>query len=343
MRVLFSVAIGTSLLRLVPGQAPKAHAAGSLSRVAGANRIETAIKVSEQLFPANDSAGGVILARQDTFPDALTANSLTGLFDAPILLTSPGTSLNANVRAEIDRVLASGSTVVIIGGPAAISSTVDEELSGTYVVERLAGADRYETAQLIKERGDKLRGGTTPTTLIARGDTYPDALSGSSYAAFAGVPILLVRHDEIPLVEQSSFNPSMQSPFILGGTAAVGDAVLSSIESSTGSIAIRIGGADRYETAQKIADYFFPTPLAISLATGRNFPDALAGGVLAGLSILSPVGMPMLLVEKNVVPPSIENYLTGHAATIDDATSGYLFGGTAALSIETELAAEALL
>lgn len=321
----------------------EAQASGSLNRIFGQNRRETAIEVSQQLFPVTDSAGGVLLARQDSFPDALTASSLAGLMRAPILLTAPGAGLDSAVRAEIDRVLAAGAPVVLVGGTSALSSTIEGELAGAYAVERLAGSTRYETARLVKERGDAVRGDMASAAFVARGDTYPDSLSISSYAAFTGTPILLVEPNDVPAVVEPLLDTKIATPYVLGGSAAVSDAVLAEVESRTSNIATRISGDDRFATSAAIAEYFFPSPVAASFATGRNFPDALAGGVLAGLSILSPSAMPLLLVESGSVLDSISTYLTAHASTIDDVTSGYLFGGEAVITLDNELAIENLL
>lgn len=340
-KLLFSTGLAVGLLSWVGlCVLQPAQAAGSLQRVSGPNRLGTAIETSRQLFPVADSAEGVILARQDTFPDALAASSLAGIVRAPILLNAPGTGLDPLVHGEIDRLLTPGKPVFIIGGAAALSASIDAELGGVYAVERLAGADRYETAIKIKERGDAARGFTVAAALFARGDSYADALSGSSYAAFSGTPIVLVQRDAVPASVLPALTADLASPYILGGTAAVSDAVLAHIETSTASPATRISGADRYATSAAISQYFFANPLAVMFATGQNFPDALAGGVLAGLTVLSPSGLPILLVQKESVPQAIEGYLAAHKSTIDDATSGYIMGGESAVTLETELLLE---
>ena len=60
----------------------------------------------------------------------------------------------------------------------------------------------------------------------------------------------------------------------------------------------RIAGADRYETAAALsrAHFFAGVPVAF-VATGRNFPDALAVGPVAGIQ-----GGPVLLTDPNFLP-----------------------------------------
>jgi lactocepin len=315
-------------------------ASGELFRLSGTNRIATAIAVSERLFPLPDSAGAVVLARSDAFPDALTAASLAGLLMAPILLTPSGQALSKGVQTEIDRVLLPGKPVIIIGGTSALQSSIDSLLGGTYSVERLAGNNRYHTAALIKERGDIVRGSAATSVIVASGDSFPDALSASSYAAFSGVPITLVKKESIPVESAALFVPAVDAAFVIGGTAVISDATVVAIEAGIGNVSQRLAGSDRYATSVAVANFFFATPLAVAVATGLSFPDALSGSVLAGKSPLSSSGMPMLLTKSTSAPSSILDYLSGHSATIDDTTSGYVFGGTSAVSSATEITLE---
>lgn len=60
---------------------------------------------------------------------------------------------------------------------------------------------------------------------------------------------------------------------------------------------VRVGGADRYETAALVSVARFPAASTVFIATGRNFPDALAASATA-----ARVGAPVLLVDTNIVP-----------------------------------------
>lgn len=323
--------------------APAANAAGDLARVLGANRIETAISICKRRFAAADSAKAVLLARSDQFPDALASASLAGLLNGCVLLVPPGHHFDAAVHAEVDRALPAGAPLIFVGGESALPKSFEAKLKGSYAVERLAGANRYETARLIKERGDTARGSVATAAIIASGENFPDALSASSYAAFSGTPILLVRKASVPPGTAPALTATIDSAFIIGGAAAVGDDVVTSIEAAIGNIAQRISGSDRYATSTAVADFFFATPFAVMIATGTNFPDALAGGPLAGSTLLSPAGMPLLLTKPTSVPPALASYLTLHAGSIDDTTSGYLLGGKSAVSTATEDTVEKLI
>jgi putative cell wall-binding protein len=339
-RLVVTLLVGALLLVSVPGDV---SAVGQLSRVAGSNRLQTAIATSQRLFATPDSAGAVILARSDDFADALAAASLAGLAKAPILLTPSGVGIDASVRTEIDRVLPAGKTIFLIGGTRALSSSVESTLRSTYGVERLAGTNRYDTSAKVKSRGDEVRGTAATSAIIASGQNFPDALAASAFAAYSGTPIVLVKKDAVPVESQGVLTSAVASTYIVGGTAALSDGVKQQIESLTGNLSARIFGADRYETAVRVAQFFFATPLALTIATGTDFPDALAGGPLAGSTLLSPTGTPLLLTKKTGAPASLSAYLASVAGSVDDATAGFVLGGTSVITTDTELAIENVL
>lgn len=94
---------------------------GNVVRISGANRYETCVKVSEQAFP--NGANTVWVVSGTDFPDALCVAPLA--VNGPILLTDPN-RLPPEVAAEIRRLKA--KKVVIVGGLASVSNTVEAEL-----------------------------------------------------------------------------------------------------------------------------------------------------------------------------------------------------------------------
>jgi putative cell wall-binding protein len=86
-------------------------------------------------------------------------------------------------------------------------------------------------------------------------------------------------------------------------------------------------GADRYDTAAKIAvGSGFSNVANVVIATGEQFPDALAGSPLA-----SALDSPVLLTAANSVPNA-----TGAALVTLKATNVTLLGGTSAISTGVE-------
>lgn len=81
-------------------------------------------------------------------------------------------------------------------------------------------------------------------------------------------------------------------------TATAGLIPLASGAGATASFSTtRYAGADRYDTAKLIAEGTFGTADNVLIATGQNFPDALAGNFYAGFK-----AGPVLLTEKASVP-----------------------------------------
>ena len=147
-------------------------------------------------------------------------------------------------------------------------------------VHRYSGADRYDVA--ISVAAEYAAG--VPVLYVAKGTDYPDALSAAPAAAAGGGPLLLTLPDTlIPRVRAEIARLQPAKIVVVGGEAAVSAAVYRELVTLSGSVT-RIGGADRYETSRNLVDYAFGATGAsrVYLATGTNFPDALAAGAVAG-------------------------------------------------------------
>ena len=293
-----------------PAVAPSTAGTAQVVDLAGADRIATAIAVSQQSFPSSGSAGAVVLARSDTFADALAGGPLAVAKNAPLLLT-PTDSLDPTVQAEIQRVLPSGGTVYLLGGTAALSDSVASSLTGLgFTVVRYAGVDRFDTAAQIATSGL----GAPTTVLLATGDDFADALSGGPAAVAAGGAILLTDGPTMPSETSAYLAAHPGTVYALGGPAATAD-----------PSATPIVGSDRYQTATMVASKWFSAPSAVGFASGADFPDALAGDAQMG-----HLGGPMLLLDPTATaaPAEVTTYLTSVAG---DLTSAFAYGGSAAL------------
>lgn len=282
------------------------HTSGVVRRISGQNRYETAAAISREAFPSKVPVA--YLARGDDFPDALAGAPVAAREGGPVLLTGrdaiPTPTANELIRLSPGR-------IVILGGTAVVSSAVEEEL-GNYTsgsVTRLTGADRYATAAAVS--GSHFPAGVE-VTYIAAGDTFPDALAGGSVAALQGGPILLVKRDLIPgstAEELRRLRPARI--VVLGGAGVVSNEVKAALAAYTDGTVDRLAGADRYETAAVISGTtFLPGPRIAYVATGLDFPDALAGVVLAGRS-----EGPILLVRLDSIPSDTLDELTRLAHT----------------------------
>jgi putative cell wall-binding protein len=282
--------------------------AGS-ARLEGENRIETALRISRDSFD-DGAAGAVLLARDDSFADALASATLALAEEAPVLLI-PSDGIPEAVLTEIDRVLGGAGRVYLLGGEAAIAPAVADELVALgHDVVRVAGDDRVATsvaiAQFLVDAG-----ATIEEVVLASATSFPDALSGAAYAAEKGAPVLLTAPDALsPAVKDLLVELGTDVAItVVGGTAGVSDAVVDEL-TALGFTVERLAGDDRYDTAVEIAKAGHVAPTVVIIATGRSFPDALAGGAYAGRN-----GAPLLLTGDEL-SDELAQYLTDNADTI---------------------------
>ena len=257
-----------------PAQTPKAT-----TRVAGADRINTAVEVSKKYYK---SAETVIIANSEKFADSLSASALSKALKAPILLVQKD-QLDSVVAQEIKRLGA--KNVVVIGG----EQSVDEAKNSLskYNVQTIAGSDRYETSAKIAQEIIK-RTGTTQA-VIASGETFADALTVAPLANKNNMPILLVQPNNIPKATQEVLK-QIKNTIIVGGEKTISKEVANKLPNPT-----RIAGANRYETAKKIYEYGFKDRTEVNIANGTNFADSL---------VIGSIDCPILLAESNEVPES---------------------------------------
>jgi hypothetical protein len=185
-------------------------------------------------------------------------------------------------------------------------------------VFRFAGSDRIDTAVLTShETWRTVNAGASDTrqqaqsVVLSRSDDFADALGGSSLAAHKGGPLLLTPTASLnteTLNEIKRVLPAHGTVYVLGGNAAISPAVQAAL-TRAGYTVSRIAGADRFETAVKIANAVSPNASDVLLATGTNFADALSAGAAAG----SYAGMTVVLTNGNTMPASTESYLEGKA------------------------------
>ncbi len=110
--------------------------------------------------------------------------------------------------------------------------------------------------------------------------------------------------------------PAGGTVYLLGGTAAIPATVATSL-TSLGFVPVRYAGADRFGTALAVADAL-NDPSTVLLATGVNFPDALAAGPAA-----AHVHGVVLLTNGSSLTPAVTAYLAAHPGTV------YAIGGPA--------------
>jgi putative cell wall-binding protein len=308
---LASAAAGSGTSATTPAASPRsATGQGTLTRIAGTDRILTSVAISQAGFTTNQSAQAVVLATGSGFADSLAGGPLAAHFQGPLLLVPP-TGLVDAVRSEIQRVLPAGRTVYVLGGTAAIPATVDTQIQAAgFNPVRVAGVDRFDTAVKVAQTL-----GDPPTVFEVDGTNFPDALSAGPAAALSHGAVLLTSGSTASpaTVAYLALHPA-DTRYAIGGPAAASDPT-----------AKPLVGADRYATSVVVAEQLFAAPSAVALAGGEEFPDALTGGPVAGLN-----GAPLILVPPTgALPPTVMSYLNRASNTV---LSAMLFGGTVAVS-----------
>jgi cell wall-associated protease len=287
-------------------------------RISGASRYDTAVDVSKKGWGASDKA---VLATGGDFPDALSAAPLAAYHNAPLLLTKTG-SMPKAVKDELKRLKV--KEVILIGGAGAISPTVEKELTALGIkqtaIKRISGKNRYETSVNIAKEMK-----TSTQAVVATGTTFADALSIAPIAGSQKMPILLTKPSALsPEVKAHLASKNYTKTFIIGGKGAVSDSAAKDIKNP-----VRLAGASRYDTNSAVITHFKASfdPKNMYLATGTNYPDALAGSVLAA---------------KNKAPLVLTSPKSPNAATVKtvktqlkSASEIYILGGQGALPTDS--------
>ncbi|MFL6114957.1 MAG: cell wall-binding repeat-containing protein [Catenulispora sp.] len=340
--------------------------ASHVIRLAGADRLDTAIKTSQSHWASAGVAGtkgtpakSVVLSRSDQFADALGGSALAAKVGGPLLLT-PTAGLTPQVKAEIQRVLGPGDgakTVYVLGGEKALSPAVAGALTAlNYHVQRVAGPDRYATAVEIAKTITG-PGGTPDYVLVATGQGFADALSAGAAAGAINAhqgksAVVVLTNDKVmpqptvdylaPLNARTNLGADHSKPanFIeldsIGGQAA---AALNSRWIPAGYQAgsfLALSGLDRYETSFLVARYFFGSADAAGLATGMNWADALSGGAEMGIE-----DGPLMLVSPTAgVSAPVARWLGRNNGQYNRVE---IFGGSAAVPTSVDKVAGGLI
>jgi len=340
-----TAALGTSLLALPSSPIGATATVAATARFAGADRYATTNAVANDPIVTNQTK--FVLASGTNFADGLAASALAGALGNASLLLTPPDALPASVLATLTSMSGAQSPkyVVIVGGVNAVSANIAAQLASIgYTVSRVAGTDRYSTADAVaasvklNNSGAIGTFGGYRTAFLANGKGFADALGASGVAYKLKLPIFLTDGTTLSAGTAAAMTAAgVQQVIVLGGTAAVSDDVKSAVDAVTGVITTsRIGGADRYETATLFASTIGAAEPAfltrLILVSGTDFPDALAASQLASDDSAS------IIPVTDPLPASVSAFIAANSATIATIET---IGGTAAVSAATVTAAAA--
>lgn len=337
----------------VPAESPEPSAteesdrdAQREGRVSGSDRFATAVQLSKSSYPG--TAPVVVIATGEKFADALSAGPAAVKLGGPLLLTYRD-DVPASVVTEIKRL--KPTRIQIVGGTSAVSLRVEQQLTSLApVIDRFAGPDRFETSRKVlacawssNYQHTKTTDGTgknwltcpygrvvADTVYLATGSNFPDALSAGAAAGRIKAAVVLVPQERSSTYEYGLYihRERIADVRIVGGVNAVGSSWEKWLK-DRGVESVRLAGADRFATAVAVNNHGFRSASSAYLATGSNFPDALAGAAAAGKR-----GAPLYLSQGHCVPSSVLNDMArlGVAST----SKVTLIGGKNALNANVE-------
>ena len=248
------------------------------TRLAGESAFDTMEHISKAAFP--DHSKYAVLATSEGYWDALSASSLAGTLDAPVLLSKPHELPEQTIR-ELKRL--GVEKVYICGGEYALSRDIDAALQNMNIAtERVSGAWASDTANEVARHVPD-----SDTAFLATSWGYEDALSAASYAYAHKTPLFLANYhtsaldaDTLATMQEKG----VKTVYIVGGYDVVSPEVEAQL-ADAGIKALRIGGKTAYDTSALLARKLIALGMHannMALATGWGYTDALTGAALCG-------------------------------------------------------------
>lgn len=277
------------------------------------SNVELAVRLSEAT-PLPDTST-VVMGRSDVFADSLASGVLQSR--SPLLLIPPQGPVPDRVLAELQRLGA--DRVILLGGTSAIGEVVEQQLVGSYAVERRAGTTRIETATTIAA----MDAPQATTAVLARafpspgGDqsqAFADALAAGGMAAELEAPVLLTSTDTLPASTRDYLTSStIEEVLIVGGTAAISQGVEDEVR-GMGMATARISGPTRFDTAVAVADQLGAQGAddveRVTLVEGQG-ADAWAGG-FAAAAHSAHFDAPIVLASGDALPAPTSTFLAAN-------------------------------
>jgi serine protease len=192
----------------------------SVERIKGENRTKTSLEIAKRVTAKPSE---VFIVSGLDFADALSIVPYATQSKLPVLLNDSKTSLNKDIKQYLKENKV--SKVTLIGGTAVLSKTVVDSLksAGVKEIKRIAGISRYHTALEVA----KTYYPTVKVVGIANGKNFPDALSGSHFAAVNKMPIILVDGKTIvPDVKSYLMKAGVTSYYVYGGNKVVSEKLI---------------------------------------------------------------------------------------------------------------------
>lgn len=315
----------------------------NVTRIAGKDRYDTAMKVTQRYF--NNSSGNLaIIASGSDFRTALYGSYMANALKVPYYVI-PNSGLSKSMMNELSRL--NIKRAYVMGDYRTLNRSIDNSLKSIGIrISRFYDKYEYgyfnaiynyidtpifETFFYGEPRGDISNG------VIINDKKFPDLL--------ASIPFLseLTRKQATFLGSYQDFDAHSGFRFIIGGYNTVPDYVETfeddysglnlhswSDDDSSSFYTGRISGENRYETAVNIADAYTDVLnkdiKTVVLVDGTKYPDALASGTVSTLTSGT-----VLLTEPNKLNENTRNYIQEN-----DIKRVIIIGGESSVSKKVE-------
>ena len=192
-------------------------------------------------------------------------------------------------------------------------------------LNRLAGANRYETASVISSK----MFGKTDTVIIATGMSFHDAMAAVPLASAYNAPLLLATEKHITAQTEAELKRlGAKNVIVVSTNGAIGEKAKAEFKAAKYNMTY-IEGKTCFETAAKVAkalqEKTKKAPTTIFFATDSAFADALSASPVAAIK-----GAPILYLKNTgSIDAATANYLKSVKGKVKNA---YIIGGDGVIS-----------
>lgn len=295
-------------------------------RLSGSDRFGTAASIATEFN--NEKINSVLITSGYKFTNALSGSVLAKKLNSPILLSGKTDLENLPSVQYIEKHLDKNGKIYILGNEFNENESIITNLKnlGYGNINILKDGEQFGA---IKAINDEINAPEGTPVVVASGNAFPDGLSISAVAASKGYPIILSDVYGLPSESEETLKKIKPSKiYIIGGSSVISDTLKNKIKKISGTSEdniVRIWGEDRYSTSLNIAKYFKMDGSQITLASGLDFPDALAGSVLS-----AKLNSPLILIGDN-------NNEQKRFIDLGQYTNQIILGGTASISYNTQV------
>lgn len=249
--------ISKSNVDIINSQSSKAI----IDTIIGETRYETAAMISDH----QNYTTAILVNADNSVADGLSASGLSGVLNAPILLTKKDV-----ISSETEKRLKGVSKVYIIGQENSVSKIVENNLKSKNIeVIRLGGIDRIQTSYEVAKEMNRINPNIDKVFLVNGYKGEADAMSVSSVAARDKAPIILTDGQSI------YFSMNNIESYVIGSTSTMSNSIVTQTNST------RLGGIDRFATNKLVIEKFYPNANEFYISKGYVLVDALTVSPLA--------------------------------------------------------------